>query len=48
MVRTGILPVIGTGAAGRLPDAGRVDAGPVTPPAEVFGAALKALATLAG
>ncbi|TNY34476.1 DUF1116 domain-containing protein [Thermomonospora catenispora] len=48
VVRTGILPVINTGMAGRVAGTGQVGAGLVSPPAEVFGAALKALAALAG
>jgi hypothetical protein len=45
--RTGILPQINTGMAGRLAGIGQVGAGLVTPPAEVFPAALSALAGLA-
>ncbi len=47
VVRTGILPQINTGIAGRVPGTGQVGAGLVTPPAEVFPAALAALAALA-
>jgi hypothetical protein len=44
VVRTGILPQINTGMAGRVAGTGQVGAGLVTPPAEVFPAALAALA----
>jgi hypothetical protein len=44
VVRTGILPVINTGIAGRVAGTGQVGAGLVVPPAEVFTAALDALA----
>ncbi|HEY6796824.1 MAG TPA: DUF1116 domain-containing protein [Kineosporiaceae bacterium] len=47
VVRTGILPQINTGMAGRVAGVGQVGAGLVTPPAEVFPAALQALAELA-
>jgi Protein of unknown function (DUF1116) len=47
VVRTGILPQINTGMAGRVAGTGQVGAGLVTPPAEVFPAALAALAELA-
>jgi hypothetical protein len=47
VVRTGILPQINTGMAGRVAGVGQVGAGLVTPPAEVFPAALKALAAAA-
>jgi hypothetical protein len=47
VVRTEILPQINTGMAGRLAGVGQVGAGLVTPPAEIFAAALKRLATLA-
>ena len=42
--RTGILPQINTGMAGKVAGTGQVGAGLVTPPAEVFPAALAALA----
>jgi hypothetical protein len=42
--RTGVLPQINTGMAGRVAGTGQVGAGLVTPPAEVFPAALAALA----
>ena len=42
--RTGILPQINTGMAGRQAGVGQVGAGLVTPPAEIFPAALAALA----
>jgi hypothetical protein len=45
--RTGILPQINTGMAGRLAGVGQVGAGLVTPPAEVFSKALARLAELA-
>jgi hypothetical protein len=44
VVRTGILPQINTGMAGRVAGTGQVGAGLVTPPAECFTAALGALA----
>ncbi len=44
VVRTGILPSINTGMAGRVPGTGQVGAGLVTPPEQVFPAALAALA----
>jgi len=44
--RTGILPQINTGMAGRLAGVGQVGAGLVTPPAEIFPGALSALAEL--
>jgi hypothetical protein len=44
VVRTGILPVVNTGIAGRVAGVGQVGAGLVSPPAEVFTAALHALA----
>ena len=43
--RTGILPQINTGMAGKVAGTGQVGAGLVTPPAEVFPAALSALAS---
>jgi hypothetical protein len=46
--RTGILPQINTGIAGRLAGVGQVGAGLVTPPAEVFPKALARLAERAG
>ena len=42
--RTGILPQINTGMAGRVAGVGQVGAGLVTPPAEIFPQALAALA----
>ncbi|RLV50865.1 DUF1116 domain-containing protein [Nocardioides mangrovicus] len=42
--RTGILPQINTGMAGAVAGVGQVGAGLVTPPAEIFPAALAALA----
>ena len=47
VVRTGILPQINTGMAGRVAGTGQVGAGLVTPPAECFTAALDALAARA-
>ena len=47
VVRTGILPQINTGMAGRVAGTGQVGAGLVTPPAAVFAAALRALAEAA-
>ncbi|HSK28103.1 MAG TPA: DUF1116 domain-containing protein [Jiangellales bacterium] len=44
VVRTGILPQINTGMAGRVAGTGQVGAGLVTPPAECFTAALAGLA----
>ena len=44
VVRTGILPQINTGMAGRVAGTGQVGAGLVTPPVECFRAALAALA----
>jgi hypothetical protein len=45
--RTGILPQINTGMAGRVAGVGQVGAGLVNPPAEIFPAALAALAEAA-
>jgi hypothetical protein len=47
VARTGILPQINTGMAGKVAGTGQVGAGLVTPPAEVFPAALRALARAA-
>ncbi|MFB4315755.1 DUF1116 domain-containing protein [Actinomadura sp. 21ATH] len=47
VVRTGILPVIDTGIAGREAGTGQVGAGLVSPPPEVFRDALRALAETA-
>ncbi|RJK96725.1 DUF1116 domain-containing protein [Vallicoccus soli] len=47
VVRTGILPQINTGMAGRVAGTGQVGAGLVTPPPGVFTAALAALAEAA-
>jgi hypothetical protein len=44
VVRTGLLPHINTGMAGRVAGTGQVGAGIVNPPAEIFPAALRALA----
>ena len=44
VARTGILPQINTGMAGRVAGTGQVGAGLVTPPAECFTAAVAALA----
>jgi hypothetical protein len=48
VVRTGVLPTINTGIAGRVAGTGQVGAGLVAPPAEVFPAALAALARSRG
>jgi hypothetical protein len=45
--RTGILPQINTGMAGKVAGVGQVGAGLVTPPAEIFPKALQRLAELA-
>jgi succinyl-CoA synthetase alpha subunit len=45
VARTGILPQINTGMAGRVAGTGQVGAGLVNPPAECFTAALEALAS---
>jgi hypothetical protein len=45
--RTGILPQINTGMAGKVAGVGQVGAGLVTPPAEIFPKALSRLAELA-
>jgi hypothetical protein len=47
VVRTGILPQINTGMAGKVAGVGQVGAGLVTPPAEIFPKALSALAARA-
>ncbi|MDQ1624924.1 MAG: hypothetical protein QOJ49_422 [Actinomycetota bacterium] len=47
VVRTGILPHINTGMAGKKAGVGQVGAGLVNPPAEIFPAALEALAAAA-
>jgi hypothetical protein len=47
VVRTGILPQINTGIAGRLAGTGQVGAGLVTPPMDCFVSALEALAAQA-
>ncbi|QFG67791.1 DUF1116 domain-containing protein [Ornithinimicrobium pratense] len=44
VARTGVLPQINTGMAGRVAGTGQVGAGLVTPPAEVFVDALRSLA----
>ena len=44
VVRTGILPQVNTGMAGRVAGTGQVGAGLVNPPAQCFTAALEALA----
>ncbi|GII54583.1 hypothetical protein Pth03_29720 [Planotetraspora thailandica] len=43
VARTGILPVVNTGIAGRVAGTGQVGAGLVSPPVEAFTAALRAL-----
>jgi hypothetical protein len=47
VVRTGIVPVVNTGIAGRVAGTGQVGAGLVTPPMSVFAQATEALATVA-
>jgi len=47
VVRTGVLPQINTGIAGRVAGTGQVGAGLVTPPPECFDQALEALAAAA-
>jgi hypothetical protein len=47
VVRTGVLPAVNTGIAGRIAGTGQVGAGLVTPPAEAFRDAVLALAELA-
>jgi hypothetical protein len=47
VVRTGILPQINTGMAGKVAGTGQVGAGLVTPPAECFTQAVEALAAAA-
>ena len=47
VLRTGILPQINTGMAGRVPGTGQVGAGLVTPPMECFTAAIQGLAARA-
>ncbi|MFB4281724.1 DUF1116 domain-containing protein [Nonomuraea sp. MTCD27] len=44
VARTGLLPVVNTGIAGRVPGTGQVGAGLVKPPVEAFTTALLALA----
>ena len=48
VARTGILPQINTGMAGRVAGTGQVGAGLVSPPEACFTAALTALAERAG
>jgi len=48
VVRTGIMPQINTGMAGKVAGTGQVGAGLVTPPAGIFPAALRTLARAAG
>jgi hypothetical protein len=47
VTRTGVLPHINTGMAGKVAGVGQVGAGLVNPPAEIFPAAVAALADLA-
>jgi hypothetical protein len=47
VVRTGVVPFVNTGIAGKEPGTGQVGAGLVSPPAEVFVEAVRALAALA-
>jgi hypothetical protein len=44
VARTGVLPVVNTGIAGRVAGTGQVGAGLVAPPMEAFTQALAALA----
>ncbi|MEU4830861.1 DUF1116 domain-containing protein [Streptosporangium sp. NPDC023615] len=48
VTRTGLLPTVNTGIAGRVAGTGQVGAGLVSPPASAFTAALAALARAAG
>jgi hypothetical protein len=48
VLRTGRLPQINTGMAGRVAGTGQVGAGLVTPPMECFSAAIEALAAEVG
>lgn len=48
VLRTGILPQINTGMAGRVAGTGQVGAGLVTPPMDCFTAAIRGLAAAAG
>ncbi|MGZ4596841.1 MAG: DUF1116 domain-containing protein [Actinomycetes bacterium] len=48
VARTGIVPAVNTGIAGREPGVGQVGAGLVTPPMSVFTDAVRALAARAG
>lgn len=48
VARTGLLPVVNTGIAGRVAGTGQVGAGLVSPPASAFTAALDALTEAAG
>jgi hypothetical protein len=47
IVRTGVVPFVNTGIAGKVPGTGQVGAGLVSPPIEVFTDAVRALAELA-
>jgi hypothetical protein len=47
VVRSGVVPVVNTGIAGREPGVGQVGAGLVTPPLSVFADAVRALANKA-
>jgi hypothetical protein len=47
VVRTGVLPHINTGMAGKVAGVGQVGAGLVNPPGEIFPLALEALAEAA-
>jgi hypothetical protein len=47
VARTGVLPVVNTGIAGREPGIGQVGAGIVSPPPSVFIDAVNALAARA-
>jgi hypothetical protein len=47
VVRTGVVPFVNTGIAGKVPGTGQVGAGLVSPPIEVFTEAVRALAATA-
>jgi hypothetical protein len=47
VVRTGVVPFVNTGIAGKEPGTGQVGAGLVSPPVEVFTEAVRALAAVA-
>jgi hypothetical protein len=47
VVRTGVVPAVNTGMAGRVAGTGQVGAGLVNPPMPCFAEAIEALAALA-